>query len=132
MKRLIIAVLCAAACAVAAQETGEGRPPAPETRTPEQMSTRVAELRAEAGRMLDAAEVAHAAAEQDCWKKILVSACMEDAKLRLREARQAAKRLNIEAGRLERQAHAQERAARVERRAAEKQAQIEARQPAGN
>lgn len=132
MKRLIIAVLCAVSCTVAAQDTGEGGAPAAETRTPEQLSAQAAELRAEAARIRSGAEAEHAASRTACWKKFLVSACLEQADERARAARQEAKRIEIEAGRMERHARQLERDDRVRRRQEDKAAEIERRRIAGD
>lgn len=82
------------------------------------------QMQAQAARLRTESQQAHAAAERDCWKKFLVSDCLDDAKAALRTARQEARRLEVEAGRIERRITEHERRERVARKLADKQAEI--------
>jgi hypothetical protein len=83
----------------------------------QQMQARAVQLRTDA-------QQAHAAAERDCWKKFLVSACLEDARQAQRDAQREAKRLEVEAGRIERRITEHERRERVARKQAEREADL--------
>lgn len=89
------------------------------------------QLEMRAGRLHAEAQQAHTAAERDCWKKFLVSACQEEARQALRAAQREARQLEVEAGRIERRITEHERRERVARKQAERQADVEQRR-AGN
>jgi hypothetical protein len=83
------------------------------------------QMQAQAGRLRTEAQAAHATAERTCWKKFLVSDCLEDARQAQRDAEREARRLEVEAGRIERRITEHERRERIARKQAEKQAEIE-------
>lgn len=88
------------------------------------LRTQGQQMQARAGQLRTEAQQAHAAAERDCWKKFLVSACLEDARQAQRDAQREAKRLEVEAGRIERRITEHERRERVARKQAERQADL--------
>lgn len=113
MKRLIGLLWLAALPALAQETAGAAPPPAEDW---ERLGTQVRELREQARQMRDAAQQAHAAEQQACWKKFLVSACLEEAKMAMREKEREAKALEIEAGRIDRRIRQHERGDRAARR----------------
>jgi outer membrane murein-binding lipoprotein Lpp len=110
MKRLI-GLLWLAALPAFAQEAGGAA-----AEDWERLGTQVRELREQARQLRDAAQQTHAAAQQACWKKFLVSACLEEARMALREKEREAKALEIEAGRIERRIRMHEREEKTVRR----------------
>ena len=68
----------------------------------DEMAARAAQLQTESALRKEEAEKAHEAAKTGCWKKFLVSACLEDARTTYRKERSMAKRQEREAQTLER------------------------------
>lgn len=67
-----------------------------------QLRQHAAELRQQAHELQLKADETRAAAEHECWKRTLVSACMEDADEEKRQTMKQARKLEIEAGDIER------------------------------
>jgi len=108
MKRLLIPLFCLFAHPAWAQTPA----PAPAIITPQerqQLLDRADALKAESSALLDAAEKKHKDAEPACWKKTLVSACMNDARKEYIDSKAAARKLDVEAGRIERQVRERDR-----------------------
>lgn len=80
------------------------------------LRAQVGAMRAQAQQMRAEAKAEHEAAGKTCWEKILVSSCLKDAKMTLREKEREAKRIEVEAGNLDRRIQAHEREVRAQRR----------------
>lgn len=113
MKRLIGLLWLLALPAFAQEAAGTAAAPAEDW---EKLGAQVREMREQARQMRDAAQQTHAAAQQACWKKFLVSACLEDAKMAMREKEREAKALEIEAGHIERRIRLHEQEEKTARR----------------
>lgn len=133
MKRLLIPLFCLFAHPAWAETPVPAPPPTPATITPEerqQLLGRAEALKAESSKMLDAAEKKQKEAEPACWKKTLVSACLNDARKEYIDSRAAARKLSVEAKRIEREVRERDRATKQARQAEEapiKQAETEKR-----
>lgn len=68
----------------------------------DEMTARATTLHAEAKARKETAEQAHATAQTECWKKFLVSACLDDARTAQRKEISLSKRQEREAQTLER------------------------------
>lgn len=66
------------------------------------MAQQAQDLRADSQQRKEDAEKAHTAAKTACWKKFLVSACLDDARVAYRQSIQAAKKQDRKAQALER------------------------------
>jgi hypothetical protein len=71
----------------------------------DEMVARSVTLRAESKQRREAAEKTHEAAKVSCWKKFLVSSCLEDARLAYRKDLSLSKRQEREAQGLDRNVH---------------------------
>ena len=142
MKRLLIPLFCLLVHPAWAETPVPDAPSAPavastpatpSTITPEerqQLLERAASLKAESSQLLDAAEKKHKAAGSVCWKKTLVSSCLNDAKKEYIDSRAQANKLNVEAKRIEREVRERDQATKRAREAKEapiKQAETERR-----
>jgi hypothetical protein len=94
---------------------------------------RAAELKREAGRLQEEADARHKAASAACYKKFLVSGCLEDARKAHTQESRIATRMDLEGTEMERDVKRRDVAAReaqraidVPRREAEQKAQGEA------
>jgi hypothetical protein len=112
--RRLIGLLWLAVLPALAQEAG-GTAPAP-AEDWERLATQAREMRDQARQIHEAAQQTYAAAQQICWKKFLVSACLEEAKMAMRDKEREAKTLEIEAGRIERRIRLHEQQEKAARR----------------
>lgn len=76
-------------------------------------------LHEEAGAVRQTAEAEHAAAQKTCWKRFLVSKCLDDASLSLRKEKARAAGLDSRARAIERDLKRREIAEKDAKRAAE-------------
>ncbi|MFZ5511667.1 MAG: hypothetical protein ACOZCP_16605, partial [Pseudomonadota bacterium] len=111
LERMRMALAAWALAGVLGAARAQEAPPPP-LASPEQKQAhlaRAADLKAQAQQLRARADERLAASETECWKKFLVSACMDRARRDHNEARIQASRLEVEAKRLEREVRNQER-----------------------
>ena len=123
MKRLLPLLICLFAHAAWAEA------PAVDTITQqerEQLLDRAKSLKTEAGRIKTAAQEKRKEADVACWKKTLVSACLNDARRESIDRNAEARKLEVEANKIERGVRERDRATKRARQAEE--APVQARQ----
>ncbi len=109
MKRLLIPFFCLIAHSAWAENPAPAAPTTPSTPstiTPEerqQLLDRADSLKAESSKILDEAEKKQKEADAACWKKTLVSSCLNDARGEYLKSKTSARKLNLEAKRIERE-----------------------------
>lgn len=128
------AAATAAASTSAAQPAAVAEPPLARSQTERnEMAARAIALKKEANAMQLAAQEQHKAAETGCWKKFLVSSCLEDARIVLRNEERRARQLEREARLLDRNVKRWDTTARVsEREAANAKKDAEIAEKAAN
>ncbi|MDR1999941.1 MAG: hypothetical protein LBP94_00190 [Zoogloeaceae bacterium] len=89
------------------------------TGDPDTLKAQAASLREEARDIRAAAEIEHANAQNACWKKFLVSSCLEDAGQAYRDEKLKASRLESRAHAIDRELKRREIAEKDAKRAAE-------------
>jgi hypothetical protein len=107
MKRLLPLLICLFTHAAWAEAPGV------ETITPqerEQLLDRAKSLKDEAGRIKTAAQEKRKQADVACWKKTLVSACLNEARRENIDRNAEARKLEIEANKIEREVRERDRA----------------------
>lgn len=116
MKRFLIILLALFAQATRAENPASA-PLTPEERG--QLIDRSKSLKSEADRIRTAALQKRKEADAACWKKTLVSACMQEARRENLDSMAEARKLDTEARRVERDVHSRDLAAKRARQAEE-------------
>jgi hypothetical protein len=116
MKRLLPTLVLLLALSARAEEAAPA-PIAPEER--KELLDRAKALRTEAAKQKSAAGKKQKEADTACWKEILVSACLQDARREYLDGMAAARAKEVEAKRLEREVRIRDRATRQAKQAEE-------------
>lgn len=116
MKRLLLILSCLFAQPAWAENSVAGTI-TPEER--EQLLDRAESLKAQSAQIKEAAQKKRAEADTACWKKTLVSACMNDARREYLDSMASSRKLDVEAKQIEREVRSRDLATKRARRAEE-------------